>query len=598
MTGIMYETFFGLQRAPFSVAPDPRFMYMSPMHRLAHSHLKYGLLRGSGFVLLTGEVGAGKTTVWRSFLKRLPPTIDVAYVVNPKLDANALLARVCDDLRIAHAPGTVDLIDAIHGHVLLAAAQGRRTLIVVDEAQALSFGVLEQLRLLTNLDATGGKLQVLLIGQPELRTMLHHPTLEPVAQRVVARLHLPALAEGETSRYIAHRLYVAGYAGGSPFDALALEKIHEICGGVPRRINVLCDRAMFLAHAANTLSIGAPLIDQAALEAFGTLPDASAPSTLPVAAVPSSEPALPETPAHRRWRPLTMAGVAGAMLAAAVLLLIDHLRHATPVAVSIPRPFAASPATPPGAALATDAPALVATTTPVAAPAVTPESAVQTAPEPQAASPVTAAGGATTAHRDSVAGTVPIETMIDESVALRKLALLWKQALDPGQPCISAIQAGLRCFRSTGGLGLVRMLDRPSLLRLVDDQGHVRNALLVGLADGSAIFQDDNGEQVMPLAELARHWRGEFTTFWRAPPQYRDGDFRYNAVALAPWLQQQLNRVAAAGSPQANGDPLGARIRDFQLAQGLTPDGVPGPMTLMLLNRASGVDEPRLQVAR
>ena len=177
----MYTAFFGLQQEPFSIAPDPRFLYMSDKHREALQLLGYGLTRGASFVLLTGEIGAGKTTVWRRFLEELPSNYDVASVVNPKLDTDALLARVFEDLGVElPADGkSVDLIDALHGHLLLAHAQGRRTLIVIDEAQALSNEVLEQLRLLTNLDSSGRKLQVMLIAQPELRQMLQQPQLEP-----------------------------------------------------------------------------------------------------------------------------------------------------------------------------------------------------------------------------------------------------------------------------------------------------------------------------------------------------------------------------------------------------------------------------------
>jgi general secretion pathway protein A len=197
----MYTAFFGLQQEPFSIAPDPRFLYMSDKHREALQLLGYGLTRGASFVLLTGEIGAGKTTVWRRFLEELPSNYDVASVVNPKLDTNALLARVFEDLGVElPADGkSVDLIDALHGHLLLAHAQGRRTLIVIDEAQALSNEVLEQLRLLTNLDSSGRKLQVMLIGQPELRQMLQQPQLEPLAQRVGRPLS-PALPFRERDR--------------------------------------------------------------------------------------------------------------------------------------------------------------------------------------------------------------------------------------------------------------------------------------------------------------------------------------------------------------------------------------------------------------
>jgi general secretion pathway protein A len=285
----MYESFFGLNREPFSVAPDPRFLFLSPKHREALSHLMYGLRGGGGFVLLTGEIGAGKTTVWRTFLEQLPPNFDVAYVVNPKLGVAALMARVCEDLRI-EGPGGVaasDPIDAIHGHLLLSHATGRRTLIVVDEAQALSVEVLEQLRLLTNLVTAERKLvQVLLIGQPELRTMLELPVLEPTAQRVVARYHLQALSEEETVGYIRHRLTVAGLQGELPFDSDALGRVHKLCAGVPRRINVLCDRALLGAHTQKLRRVDRAAVERAAREVFGTPRAAPVPGRRSAAAWP------------------------------------------------------------------------------------------------------------------------------------------------------------------------------------------------------------------------------------------------------------------------------------------------------------------------
>ncbi|WP_200222432.1 ExeA family protein, partial [Rubrivivax gelatinosus] len=282
------ESFFGLAREPFSIAPDPRFLFPSEQHREALELLNYGLARGASFVLLTGEIGAGKTTVWRTFLEQLPSNVDVASVVNPRLGVDALIARVFEDLRVELPPadGPVDMIDALHGHLLLAHAQGRRTLIVIDEAQALSHEVLEQLRLLTNLDSSGRKLQVLLIGQPELREMLTRPDLEPLAQRIVVRFHLGALSETQTAAYIEHRLAVAGYEGTMPFDGESLGLVQRFSGGVPRRINVLCDRALAVAAQTGTRRIGREILERAAHDVAG-------PPVLPASRAASSPAAAP-----------------------------------------------------------------------------------------------------------------------------------------------------------------------------------------------------------------------------------------------------------------------------------------------------------------
>src|SRR3954470_21230942 len=209
----MYAPFFGLAREPFSIAPDPHFLYMSEAHREALAHLLYGLGGGGGFVLLTGEIGAGKTTVCRCFLDQVPAHCDVAYVFNPKLGAIELLETVCGGFGIdaASAVTIKDYVDALNDFLLRSHAAGRQAVLIIDEAQSLSAEVLEQLRLLTNLETSERKLlQIILIGQPELRDMLARPELEQLAQRVIARYHLPALTESETGAYVAHRLAVAG----------------------------------------------------------------------------------------------------------------------------------------------------------------------------------------------------------------------------------------------------------------------------------------------------------------------------------------------------------------------------------------------------
>ena len=272
----MYAQFFGLKQEPFSIAPDPRYLFMSKRHREALAHLLYGLNGGGGFVLLSGEIGAGKTTVCRCFLEQIPKNCNVAYIFNPKLTVLELLKSICDEFGIAVAPqgpgpATVkDYTDPLNEFLLKTHAAGQNNVLIIDEAQMLSADVLEQLRLLTNLETTERKLlQIILIGQPELRTMLARPELEQLAQRVIARFHLKALSEAESMQYIRHRLAVAGMTRGMPFERQALERIHALTRGVPRRINLLCDRAMLGAYARGTHRIGRSIVDKAAGEVFG-----------------------------------------------------------------------------------------------------------------------------------------------------------------------------------------------------------------------------------------------------------------------------------------------------------------------------------------
>jgi general secretion pathway protein A len=270
----MYAQFFGLQREPFSIAPDPRYLFMSERHREALAHLLYGVRGGGGFVLLTGEIGAGKTTVCRCFLEQIPKRVNVAYIFNPRQSAEELMRSICDEFRVPLAdvppPTPKALVDALNAFLLRTHAVGQNNVLIIDEAQNLSPEVLEQLRLLTNLETHEKKLlQIVLIGQPELRDMLARPELEQLGQRVIARYHLRALSEAETAQYIRHRLEVAGLTRALPFDAGALKRVHAVSRGVPRRINLLCDRALLGAYATGQATIDEQMVDKAAVEVFG-----------------------------------------------------------------------------------------------------------------------------------------------------------------------------------------------------------------------------------------------------------------------------------------------------------------------------------------
>jgi len=376
MLRAMYAQFFGLKREPFSIAPDPRYLFMSERHREALAHLLYGLGAGGGFVLLTGEIGAGKTTVCRCFLEQVPKRCNVAYIFNPKLTVEELLRSVCDEFRIPYRhegpglPTAKDYVDALNEFLLKTHAVGQNNVLIIDEAQNLSPDVLEQLRLLTNLETRERKLlQIILIGQPELRDMLAGPGLEQLAQRVVARYHLDALSETETAQYIKHRLAVAGMTGVIPIDREARKRIFELSRGVPRRINLLCDRALLGAYSSGTPRVGAAIVEKAAREVFDRAEFA-----------PSRDP---------RVRRAAVFGI-GAAVGAALLGLgvwlsgggSKRTEAAAPqAAASTPQAPAASAPGPSASAAATAAVATTATT-PVATPAP---------PAPPASSPSAAA---------------------------------------------------------------------------------------------------------------------------------------------------------------------------------------------------------------
>ncbi len=568
----MYLNFFGLSSEPFSIAPDPRFLFMSERHGEALAHLRYGLQSSGGFVVLSGEIGAGKTTLCRCLMEQVPELCEVAYLFNPKLTERELLQSVCADFGIdlppgvAGAPSVKDLIDALNAHLLANHAQGRHSVLIIDEAQALSAALLEQLRLLTNLETHERKLlQIVLIGQPELRDMLERPELEQLAQRVVARFHLDTLTAPETEQYIRHRLSVAGSTGAIPFDAESLRRIHQLSKGVPRRINLLCDRALLGAYAEGRPQVRRRMVDQAASEVFGTAP-----------------PAARMRPGAR-W---AQAGVVAAT-AAAGLLVAGWISVGGRGADSPGARLAGAPAS----AVSMAASVAAAASDGAAVAAMTAASAAASAPALQLPPVEPWLGEAELATRLGRATT-------DEQQAWRDLAVAWLLTPLDGDPCTATAALGVHCFKRKGTLSLLRQLDRPTLLPLYGADGVAHFAQLLGVLDGGARLRLDGRAVRVTPEVLATAWRGEFGTLWRAPPGYRlDASAASGTRVDARWLGTQLARASGAASAPAMA-PVEGRLRAavmaFQQSQGLEADGQAGSLTLMQLNRVAGVDEPHL----
>ncbi len=268
----MYKEYFGLKELPFSIAPDPRYLYMSHKHREALAHLVYGIKSDGCFVLLTGEVGTGKTTVCRCLLEQLPENTDIAFILNPKLTVEELLAAFCDELRIPYPEGNISIkvfVDRINAYLLDSHAGGRKTVLILEEAQNLSTDVLEQLRLLTNLETNQRKLlQIIMVGQPELQDSLAKPEMRQLAQRVTARYHLGALSKKEVTEYVSHRLAVAG-AHGRLFPPSTLDRLFRLSGGIPRLMNLICDRALLGTYVQGQDRVDKATLTRAAREVFG-----------------------------------------------------------------------------------------------------------------------------------------------------------------------------------------------------------------------------------------------------------------------------------------------------------------------------------------
>jgi len=539
----MYAPYFGLKSEPFSIAPDPRYLFMSERHREALAHLLYGLGGGGGFVLLSGEIGTGKTTVCRLFLEQIPKDCNVAYIFNPKLTVIELLQSICDEFHIPvpakELPPTIkDYLDPLNEFLLQAHAAGRNNVLIIDEAQNLSAEVLEQLRLLTNLETPERKLlQIILIGQPELRSMLARPELEQLAQRVIARYHLGALTPAETAHYVRHRLEVAGLSRPLPFERKALQRVHDLSRGVPRRINLLCDRALLGAFANSQAAVDRATVDKAAAEVF------------------DAPPVIASSSARRTAGVLGLGVAAGAGLFAILATLTREPASPPPQA----KPVAAVPAVSASAA----------------APA---SSVVMTVAAPPASAP-------------------PPALLRDSNVAWRELAQAWKVTPPEGDPCRVLQKEQLQCFSRNLSLAVIRELGRPGILTLDAATGAPSYALLTGLGRDSATLRAAGTEQTVTLAALAARWQGDFSTLWRTPPGYSGQSATNPSVETVEWISTKLGGDGAAPSqPRREFDAqLKTRLRAFQLAHGLAADGQPGPMTFMQLNRAAGVEEPRLR---
>jgi general secretion pathway protein A len=270
----MYERHYGFTEKPFNLTPDPKYLYLSQRHTEAFAHLEFGRKEKGGFILITGEVGTGKTTLARYFLSRLDARTATAVVFYPAVTAVELLRSILEDLHVTATGASLkDHVDALHRFLLDARAAEREVVLLLDEAQDLSPEVLEQIRLISNLETDTEKLiQIVLMGQSELQEMLARRELRQLAQRVTARYHLTPLDRQETEDYIRHRLVVAGGEGKVSFTAAALSAVHQESGGIPRLVNLICDRALLGGYVAGARVIDAPLVRQAARETAGPRP--------------------------------------------------------------------------------------------------------------------------------------------------------------------------------------------------------------------------------------------------------------------------------------------------------------------------------------
>lgn len=530
---------------PFSITPDPAYLYMSARHQEALGHLLYGTGQYGGFVQLTGEVGTGKTTIIRTLLSQKMPDVDVAMIHNPRQNEQEFVQSICDELGIKYPKRGLTLktlVDALNQHLLETHAAKRRTVLIIDEAQQLQPEVLEQVRLLTNLETHKEKLlRIMLVGQPELATLLARPDLRQLAQRITARYHLTPLEEVETREYITHRLRVAG----SPvelFQLDALREVHRRSGGIPRLINIICDRALLGAYSKGLRSINATMVAQAAREA-----------------VEVETRQVPRTATWLRW--LDRAELIFAPLA---IILVGVLAYQT-LRNPKPAPVAVNPTT----VVTNTAVMPIASTTPVVA-------------KPTTLSPLQA--------------TQPLP------VVMGRLIKLWDPNFHSASAesiCRALRRQRLECFKDNGDWDELAALNRPAILTLQGPDAIERHVLLRRMTATEAVLESATGPQIFSLAALSDLWTGEYLLLWRR---------QTDAVSIGPetqgeavlWLRRRLAESAGkkntAGS-SAFDSGLRDQLVNFQAAHRLEKTGTAGARTLIALGDGRN-DTPSLMSPR
>ena len=534
----MYLSFFGLNEKPFAITPDPRYLFLSERHAEALAHLLYGINEAGGFVQLTGEVGTGKTTIVRSLLAQAPKNAEIALILNPRMTAPEFLLTICQELGIevplASQQSLKDLVDTLSGHLLRAHAAGKRVVLVVDEAQNLSPDVLEQVRLLTNLETNTQKLlQIILIGQPELRELLARNELRQLAQRITGRYHLNPLSREESSAYVLHRLRVAG-ATTDILSPRALGEVFRLSGGVPRVINVICDRALLGAYSLDRHRVTGTLVRHAANEVFGRR---FAPHWLPWAAA---------------------AGVAAMLAVATGALATFGPWSARARAADHPNAAAVSPTAP-------------ATQLPAAPP-----------PPPLA----------------QLLTTHVADTDTDSAFGKLFSLWGAKYQVDGTDPCTQALRQHLECLAERGSYGQLRLYNHPAILMLSDGAGGSPQVVLTGLDDEHAQLELGGAHAIglgelshFWLGDFVMLWRPANSPVKALSAGMRGADVRW----LRQSLQHLAHADSNAPVSDVFDAELTGLVREFQRRHQLSVDGIAGLQTqIALAGAVAGPDVPIL----
>jgi len=517
--GDMYNEFFGFKESPFSIAPDPKYLYMSEQHREALAHLIYGINGDGGFVLLTGEVGTGKTTICRCLLEQIPDNCSTAFILNPRLTALELLATVCDEFRIKYPPGTKSIkvfTDLINKYLLNLHSNGGKAVLIIDEAQNLSPDVLEQLRLLTNLETSKKKLlQIILIGQPELRKKLQMPELRQLSQRIIARYHLSVLTKEDVFAYIKHRLTVAG-VNKNLFTDSSMNLIYKYSKGIPRLINMICDRALLGAYACDSERVTDSIVKKAAREI-----------------IDHDEPEEKESRGYFLY-----------IFAFLVLILIVGMAY---------RVY--SPDT------------------------TKSKEEIKTPPN---------------LHQNLFSSNNTLQSAME--VLLRRWGIN-SEINSNTNPCKQIELHRLMCLKGTGTLRDIISLNRPAILKLHNLNNNYY-IVLTGIDNNKLNVAIEEDILTISSDEIYPYWFGEYIILWRPPMDYKGPVYPGHMGNIVRWIEGKLSEIQDR-EPSIKDRPIYdniivKQVRRFQMAEGLIPDGIIGPRTIIHINTKTMKDIPLL----
>ncbi|MEC9374881.1 MAG: AAA family ATPase [Pseudomonadota bacterium] len=544
----MYTNFFGLNEKPFSITPNPRYLYMSERHTEALAHLIYGVTESNGFIQLTGEVGTGKTTLIRGLLQQLPNNVEVALILNPQLNAIEFLGAIHQELNIKlpdEKSSLQTLTASIYNYLLENYSDGKRTLLILDEAQNFSFEVLEQIRLLTNLETVRQKLlQITLIGQPELRTMLAKQELRQLAQRITARYHLEPLSQKETYEYVQHRLKVAG-SSTSIIDKASCRELSRLSGGIPRIINVIADRALLGAFSSEQNKIKPKLIRQAGIEVYGKINN--------------------EGLKKKEWLKITGFFVTAMTLIGITFLSSDFILNKNSFKSKN-------------------------------------TSDINQSEYSNKLLPIT------NEESGVILNKIQFENLLKNKIlettknaAFKNLFSLWDIEYKPTKrkACEYALEKNLSCFFHRGSFNQIEKLNRPAILTLQDNDGEIHQVVLAEINNFEAKLLINENLIEVTLEAISKMWFGEFLLLWKPQiseiksfsPGMLDEDIA--------WVRESLKKILGASKTVENLEyfdgELGKQVRQYQIVNQLSANGLIDQQTQININTDIGITGPRLK---